>query len=123
MINNGIKQARRAIEMTYDSTCTISCYGPVKDPVTKKTRDKLNVKCTDKACKVSKKSLSKNKQTDTVNEIAYEIKLFIAPEVEILQGDTIEVTNALGIKKKYEAGEGFCYTTHQEVILSKEGKA
>lgn len=119
----GFKQARKAIEELYDSTCTISRYEESKDPITKRIREKINEKHKDKPCRVSKQSLGKNKQTETTNEITYEVKLIIAPEVDIKQGDTIEILNALGIKKKYTAGEGFVYSTHQEVILNKEGKA
>lgn len=123
MLNNGMKQARRAIEMTYDSTCNISCYGPVKDPVTKETKMQPYIKHKDISCKILSRSLSKNNQTQVVNQITYEVKLLIAPELEINQGDTIEVTNALGQKKKYTSGEGFTYPTHQEVILNKQDKA
>ncbi|RHW58123.1 hypothetical protein DZC34_16880, partial [Clostridium botulinum] len=81
------------------------------------------IKYEKQSCKISKQSLSKNNQTDTVNKVLYEIKLFIAPEVEIKQGDEIEITNQFGIITKYKAGEGFPYYTHQEVILNKEDKA
>lgn len=119
----GFKQARKAIEELYDSKCNVTCYGPVKDPITKITGEGTINKYDDKPCRVAKQTLGKNKQTDTTNEITYEVKLIIAPELVINQGDEIEVTNALGTKKKYTAGEGFGYHTHQEVILNKEGKA
>lgn len=60
---------------------------------------------------------------ENVKDITYEIKLFIAPEIAINQGDEIEVTNALGVKSNYKAGDGYPYNTHHEVILIKEGKA
>ncbi|HDK7179215.1 TPA: hypothetical protein PTW06_000977 [Clostridium botulinum] len=119
------KQARKAIESLYDCTCNIYKYEKYKDPVTKETKTGINPipKYEKQSCKVSKQSLSKNNQTDTVNKVLYEIKLFIAPELEIKQGDIIEVTNVLDVKTKYKAGEGFPYYTHQEVILNKEDKA
>ncbi|KRU24012.1 hypothetical protein VT91_36610 [Clostridium sporogenes] len=119
------KQARKAIESLYDCTCNIYKYEKYKDPVTKETKTGINPvpKYENQLCKVSKQSLSKNNQTDTVNKVLYEIKLFIDPEVEIKQGDEIEVTNAFDVKTKYKAGEGFPYYTHQEVILNKEDKA
>lgn len=116
------KQARRVVESLYDSICSVSGYEEVKDPVTKKTKLLPKLKCENQPCKISKQSFSKNRQTDTVNEVSYELKLFIAPEVEINQGDVIEVTR-LGAKLSYKAGEGFPYNTHQEVILTKEGNA
>ncbi|NFC76750.1 hypothetical protein EXM99_08320 [Clostridium botulinum] len=119
------KQARKAIESLYDCTCNIYGYEKYKDPATKETKTGINPipKYENQSCKVSKQSLSKNNQTDTTNNINYELKLFIAPEVEIKQGDEIEVTNALDVKAKYKAGEGFFYYTHQEVILNKKDKA
>ncbi|WP_282804575.1 hypothetical protein [Clostridium tetani] len=123
-IEKARKQARKTIEGLYDYTCNITGEKEkVKDPVTKETKLVPKIKYKNQPCKVSKQSLSKNNQTDTVNKIIYELKLFIAPELEINQGDTIEVTNRFGNKEVYKAGEGFKYNTHQEVILSKESKA
>ncbi|WP_243447795.1 hypothetical protein [Clostridium tetani] len=124
MLNKAFKQARKAVESLYDCTCNISGdKEKVKDPVTKETKLVPKIKYENQPCKVSKQSLSKNNQTDTVNKIIYELKLFIAPELEIKQGDIIEVTNKFKNKEVYKAGEGFKYNTHQEVILSKESKA
>ncbi|ACQ52673.1 hypothetical protein [Clostridium botulinum] len=118
------KQARKAIESLYDCTCNITGgKEKIKDPVTKESKLIPKIKYEKQSCKVSKQSLSKNNQTDTTNNINYEIKLFIDPEVEIKQGDEIEVANAFDVKTKYKAGEGFSYYTHQEVILNKEDKA
>ncbi len=123
----GIEKARaktrKAIESLYDCTCNVMGYEDYKDPITKATKQVPKDKCINQPCKISKQSLSKNNQTDTANQVTYEIKLFIAPEIEIKQGDTIEVTNKLGVKETYKAGEGFPYNNHQEVILLKEGKA
>ncbi len=116
-------KARKAIESLYDCTCNISGYEDYKDPVTKATKQVSKVKYKDQSCKVSKQSLSKNNQTDTVNQVTYEIKLFIAPELEIKQGDIIEVTNKYRVKEIYKSGEGFPYTNHQEIILLKEGNS
>ncbi|WP_283591339.1 hypothetical protein [Clostridium butanoliproducens] len=125
-IESARKQARKAIESLYDCTCNICGYEKYKDPITKETKTGINPvpKYENQPCKISKQSLSKNNQSDTVNQVTYELKLFTAPEVNIKQGDEIEVTNKnLNITTKYKAGEGFPYNTHQEVILNKEGNA
>ncbi|NFF59844.1 hypothetical protein FDB08_04030 [Clostridium botulinum] len=115
---------RKTIEKLYDCTCIIiSGKEKVKDLMTKETKLITKIKYKDIKCKISKQSLSKNTQTDTVNQIVYELKLFICPELDIKQGDVVEVTNKFGEKETYKAGEGFKYNTHQEVILIKEGKA
>ncbi|RXM79243.1 hypothetical protein DP144_00055 [Clostridium tetani] len=124
MLSKAFKQARKAVESLYDCTCNISGgKEKVKDPTTKATKLVPKIKYENQPCKVSKQSLSKNNQTDTVNKVMYELKLFISPELDTNQGDTIEVTNRFGDKEIYKAGEGFKYNTHQEVILSKESKA
>lgn len=123
MLNKAFKQARKAIESLYDCKCNISGgKKKVKDPITKETKLVVIPKYKDIPCRISKQSLSKNTQTDTVNQVVYELKLFICPELTIKQGDVIGITNRVGDKEKYIAGEGFKYNTHQEVILSKEGK-
>lgn len=123
MLNKTFKQSRKVLEKLYDSICIISGKEKVKDPITKETKSTTKIKYKDIKCKISKQSLSKNNQTDTVNKIVYELKLFISPMLEIHQGDIIEVINKFGEKEIYKAGEGFKYTSHQEIILSKEGKA
>lgn len=120
-----LSQIRKAIESLYDCTCNITggTKEKVKDPITKETKLVPKIKYENKPCRVSKQSLSKNKQTDTVNKVVYELKFIISPELDINQGDIIEVTNKFGNKEKYIAGEGFPYNSHQEVILDKYGKA
>ncbi|KOC50013.1 hypothetical protein [Clostridium botulinum] len=123
-MNKAFKQARKAIEKLYDCKCNISGgKEKVKDHTTKETKLVTKIKHKDIKCKISKQSLSKNNQTDTVNQIVYELKLFISPMLEIHQGDNIEVTDKFGNKTIYKAGEGFKYTSHQEVILSKEDRS
>lgn len=124
MLSKAFKQARKAVESLYDCTCNIrGGKEKIKDPITKETKLVSKIKYENKSCRISKQSLSKNNQTDIVNQIVYELKLFISPELDINQGDTIEVTNRFGDKEIYKAGEGFPYNTHQEIILSKESKA
>ncbi|MBE6787762.1 MAG: ABC transporter ATP-binding protein, partial [Ruminococcaceae bacterium] len=50
------------------------------------------------------------------------VTLFIAPELEIKQGDVVEVTH-FGRTHKYIAGEPFVYSTHQEILLDREENA
>lgn len=115
---------RRAIEKLYDATCTITRYKHEKDPVTKETKllPELPPICVDQPCRISQKALATNSQTETVNEIRYEIKLFTVPEVKILQGDEVAVTR-YGVVTQYQAGEPFPYLSHQEVSLQRKGKA
>lgn len=119
------KKHRKAIEKLYDSVCTITRYKKEKDSTTKETKlvTEEPPVCVEQPCRISQKSLATNGQTEVQNSIRYEIKLFIAPEIEIRQGDEISVT-CYGITSHYQAGEPFPpYPTHQEVSLQRKGKA
>ncbi|MEG6521133.1 ABC transporter ATP-binding protein [Desulfotomaculum sp. 1211_IL3151] len=112
---------RRAIEKLYDSLATISRYRKGKKP-SGETAQVLQLLHKDIPCRISQKALGSNGQTEAQNEIQYETKLFLAPEVEICQGNAIVVTRA-GVARTYTAGEPFLYPTHQEVSLQRVGKA
>lgn len=119
MIN--YRRHRRAVEKTYEHTCTVSRMVDVKKP-SGETRQELQVVYENKSCKLSQKSLASNQQTESTNNILYETKLFIAPELEINQGDTVIVTHC-GRMLKFTTGEPFAYGSHQEISLQREGKA
>lgn len=76
----------------------------------------------DVPCRISQRVLPTNSQTDAANEIRYETKLFISPEIEIIQGDTISITRDSSTKH-YKAGEPFLYGQHQEISLQRRERA
>ncbi|MNW55131.1 hypothetical protein D3C74_327770 [compost metagenome] len=79
-------------------------------------------KYTDQPCRISQKALGTNGQTESTNNITYETKLFISPDIEVKQGDLIEVTRGSQLRS-YTAGEPFPYPSHQEIILQRKDKA
>ncbi|WPS88609.1 ABC transporter ATP-binding protein [Brevibacillus halotolerans] len=112
---------RMAIERMYEDKATI------KRPVKSKTEWKETVfkpeeVYTDQPCRISQKTLGTNGQTTTVNQVVYETKLFISPDIVILQGDEIEITGR-GVTRTYTAGEPFLYPTHQEISIQRKEKA
>lgn len=120
---------RRKIEKLYTDRATIYCYQEVKDPNSKTTKLVPMPVYSDQPCRISQKALGRNGQTEAQNDILYETKLFIAPEVEILQGDMLEVTRGrmtaagwepIAATRKYSAGEPFIYHAHQEVSLERK---
>lgn len=114
-----IERHRRAIERMYTDRCTIYRYVNIKDPVAHETKQVLQPVYIDQPCRISQRALAQNGQTEAQNNIAYETKLFIAPELGIRQGDSIEVTRN-GVTRQYTAGEPFLYSTHQEVSLQRK---
>jgi len=114
-----IERHRRAIERLYTDRAMIYRYQPVKDPETKTTKLVPQPVYTDHPCRISQRALGQNNQTEAQNEIRYETKLFISPELDIRQGDLLEVTRGT-VARRYTAGEPFPYSTHQEVSLQRE---
>ncbi|MFC4305794.1 DUF6093 family protein [Cohnella boryungensis] len=123
MIN--YRRHRRAIERMYEDRATISRHTPEKDPVSKETKQVLQQVYEDEPCKLSQTGLPRNGQTEAQNDIRYDVKLFIAPELEIRQGDVIAVTRvATGQVEKFSAGKPFPpYSSHQEIYLTAKGWA
>lgn len=113
------KRHRREIERLYEDRCTIYRYQKTTDPDTGETVLKPVAIYSDQKCHVSQKTLGTNNQTDAQNNIAYETKLFIAPELDIKQGDMIAVTRGT-VTRKYEAGEPFLYPSHQEISIQRK---
>lgn len=111
---------RRKIEKTYEDRCTIKRWEKTK--VNGETKLDWVVKAEDVPCRLSQKALGSNGQTDSVNQIAYETKLFISPDIEVLQGDILEVTRG-SLMRMYTAGEPFPYPSHQEISLQRREKA
>lgn len=113
------KRHRREIERLYEDKCTIYRYEKVTDPETEETTLKPVSVYSDQPCRISQKTLGTNSQTEAQNDIRYETKLFVAPELIIKQGDMLEVTRRT-ITRKYEAGEPFPYQSHQEVSIQRK---
>lgn len=113
---------RKAIERLYEDRCTINRQASVKNPITKETELVSSVIYTDQPCRVSQKALGQNEQTEAQNDIRYEAKLFIAPELVIRQGDKVVVTRGT-VSHTYIAGEPFPYPTHQEISIQRKDYA
>lgn len=123
---------RAAIERLYEDRATIKRHGKSRKPSGETTLG-LVVIHEDQPCRLSQKQLAVNGQTEAQNDIAYDAKLFISPDLEIRQGDDVVVTRGkntatgwqpIGAAVTYTAGEPFPpYPTHQELNLSRRGTA
>lgn len=121
---------REAIERLYEDRVTISRYCETTKPSgeTVLSADPTAI-YSDQPCRISQSALGKNNQSEAQNDIRYESKLFISLELELLQGDVIEVTRGRNTEagweptaqaRTYVAGEPFPYSTHQEVSLQRK---
>lgn len=114
---------RQAIESMYEDLATISRYVEVeKDSGETRLSNEPVPIYVDQPCRISQKALATNNQSEAQNDIRYETKLFIFPDLGIRQGDVIFVTRG-GITRSYTAGEPFLYPTHQEISIQRDGEA
>jgi hypothetical protein len=113
---------RQQLETMYEDLVTVRRYGDIEIPGSGETVPGEYPVHTAVPCRISQKALGTNGQTESVNNIAYETKMFISPDVEIKQGDKCSVTRD-GVTREYTAGEPFPYPTHQEISLQREDKA
>lgn len=113
---------RASLERLYEDKCTIYKHERVKDTTTKETKLTLVKVYDEQICKISQVGLARDGQTDAQNNINYNIKLFVGPELIIEQGHLIEVVRgATGRVEKYVSAEPFPpYPSHQEVMLLRK---
>lgn len=112
---------RRIIERKYTDRANISRMQDYKTSIGE-TRTRLVEVYSNEPCRLSQKELASNHQREPFNQISYETKLFISPDIEIKQGDTITV-NRGNKTNVYKAGEPFIYSSHQEVSLERLERA
>lgn len=114
---------RQAIEQFYEDRATINRYIEVeKNSGETRLSDIPEPIYVDQPCRLSQKTLATNKQSEAQNDIGYETKLFISPDLIIKQGDVINVTGR-GITHSYTSGEPFLYPTHQEISIQRKDEA
>jgi hypothetical protein len=125
---------RALIERMYEDRATISRHVEVEKLSGETVLSEAPVPVfSNVPCRLSQTNLGRNDQTEAQNDIRYEVKLFISPDVVISQGDVIVVTRGritatgwepIGEPRSYTAGEPFPpYSTHQEVSLQRDGYA
>jgi hypothetical protein len=114
-----IPAERAAIESTYEGLATVYEMQNVKDLVTRKTRQQLVMTLAAEPCALSQTSLPASTQTVTVNQVDYDAKLFISPDVTINPGSRITVVQNGMVFEGEQAGKPFRYPTHQEIKLKE----
>ncbi len=108
---------RRALERTYNGICNITESRKVKNANGSTGFEEVEA-YTDKPCRLSYKSASAVKSSETINNTSQVIKLFIAPEIDIKSNSKIVVTQN-GLTKSYKnSSEPIIYPTHQEIELT-----
>lgn len=111
-----------ALAKTYNDSCDIYRFENAK--VNGITKNKRVLLYSGISCALSKDSLSKIVKKD-VAEINTAQTLFTQPEIDILEGDILIITqHGSATPREYTAGEIFLYSgSHQEIKVSRNDKA
>lgn len=112
--------ARKAIESRYTGLCDIIEKRKLKDGATKATVLRDIAVLSNQPCRLSYSNFGIANQTETVSNIEQTIKLFIAPEIKIVPGSKLIITQN-GVTTDYiSSGVPAIYETHQEICLELE---
>lgn len=112
---------RAAIERLYKGTCRITNKQKVVDPITKRTTDKDVLFCDNEPCRLSYESIQSADYDHVTSEIKQQIKLFMRPEVMVVAGAKVVVTQNGRTVTYKAAGQPAVYSNHQEILLELDG--
>ena len=98
-------------------------YKDILFSTTKKISDKFNcdVIVEDVKCALSKKDIQ-TMTSDGVGNLAFSHLLFLNPNVDVREGDVVEVSS-MGKISIYLASKPFYYSSHSETLLSYKERA
>ena len=109
------------LESTSFDKCTIKRNVKAKDENTGVTETVENIIAENVKCALSKKDTPVI-ISDGVGKLAFSHILFLNPNIDIQEGDTVEVTT-MGKISIYLASKPFYYQNHSETLLSYKERA
>lgn len=109
------------LESTYFDRCTIKRKVKSKNENTGVTETAEKIIAENVKCALSKKD-TPTMTSDGVGKLAFLHLLFLNPNIDIQEGDTVEVTT-MGKISIYLASKPFCYSSHSETLLSYKERA
>ena len=104
------------LESTYFDKCTIKRKEKIKNPNTGVTETKEVIIVEDAKCALSKKDIQVM-NVDGVGTLAFSHLLFLNPNINLQEGDTVEVSS-MGKISIYLASKPFYYSSHSETLLT-----
>lgn len=111
---------RTAIESLYVGRCTITQSVKTKNPITKRVEFSDEILCVDEPCRLSFMGSGNANQTKTVSIADQTIKLFLKPELVVLPGSKIEITQNGRTFQFISSGQPAVHSNHQEIVLRLE---
>ena len=109
------------LESTYFDKCTIKRKEKIKNPITGVTETVEVIIVEDVKCALSKKDIQ-TMNVDGVGALAFSHLLFLNPNVDVREGDTVEVAS-MGIKSIYLSSKPFIYPSHSQTLLTYKDRA
>ena len=109
------------LESTYFDKCTIKRKEKMKNPSTGVTETVEKIICENVKCALSKNDVQ-SMQVDGIGKLSYSHTLFLNPNVDVQEGDTVEVIS-IGKLSIYLASKPFHYSSHSETLLSYKERA
>ena len=109
------------LESTYFDRCTIKRKEKIKNTNTGVTETVEKIICENVKCALSKNDVQ-SMQVDGMGKLSYSHTLFLNPNVDVQEGDTVEVTS-MGIKSIYLSSKPFIYPSHSQTLLTYKDRA
>ena len=109
------------LESTYFDRCTIKRKEKIKNPNTGVTETKEVIIVEDAKCALSKKD-TQTMTSEGIGTLAFSHLLFLNPNINLQEGDTVEVTS-IGKISIYLASNPFYYFSHSETLLTYKERA
>ena len=109
------------LESTYFDKCTIKRKVKSKNENTGVTETVENIIAENVKCALSKKD-TPIMTSDGVGKLAFSHLLFLNPNIDLQEGDTVEVSS-MGKISIYLASKSFYYSSQSETLLSCKERA
>ena len=106
------------LESTYFDKCTIKRKEKIKNPNTGVTETVEKIICENVKCALSKNDVQAM-QVDGMGKLSYSHLLFLSPNINLQEGDTVEVIS-MGKISIYLASKPFIYPSHSQTLLTSK---
>ena len=110
------------LESTYFDKCTIKRKEKIKNPDTGVTETKEVIIVEDVKCALSTHNSDNAMLVDGVGKVVQIHKLFLNPNINLQEGDTVEVSS-MGKISIYLASKPFYYSSHSQTLLTYKDRA
>ena len=110
------------LESTYFDKCTIKRKEKIKNPNTGVTETVEKIIIENTKCALSTEGRRNVITIDGVGKVLEIHKLFLNPNINLQEGDTVEVIS-MGKISNYLASKPFYYSSHSETLLTYKDRA